>query len=178
MEQLITSHFIRIYCLQRYLFWSAKLKGSTICCHEASIAQSVACLTADPGVTKFDPQLHHSPFHCFKKGSYLAKKKKAGLPLRGPNLPRKSVNRLIDRRDMTLQCWLGYKTTNLFAGFGTGGTGLFGGTSNLTTTQSGLTFGTTTPAVGTAQPQLNLSAATDQPFQLNKPPVGAKRGKR
>ncbi|XP_045204809.2 nucleoporin p58/p45-like isoform X2 [Mercenaria mercenaria] len=68
-----------------------------------------------------------------------------------------------------------------FKGFGTGtntfgtGTSLFGNTSNLATTQAGSLFSSTVPG---ATPQLNLSTATEQPFQLNKPPVGSKRGKR
>ena len=66
----------------------------------------------------------------------------------------------------------------ILTGFGTGSS-LFGGSSNLVTTQAGLGFGSTTaPVIGAVQPTLNLSAATEQPFQLNKPPVGAKRGKR
>lgn len=60
------------------------------------------------------------------------------------------------------------------SGFGTGSS-LFGNTSNLATTQAGSLFSSTLPG---ATPQLNLSTATEQPFQLNKPPVGSKRGKR
>lgn len=65
-----------------------------------------------------------------------------------------------------------------FKGFGTGtssfgtGTSLFGNSSNLATTLAGSLFTSTIPG---ATPQLNLSS---EPFQLNKPPVGSKRGKR
>ena len=66
-----------------------------------------------------------------------------------------------------------------FAGFGTGtsGGGLFGNTSNLATTQASSLFASPVPGT-TGLPQPNLSAGTDQSFQLGKPPVGSKRGKR
>lgn len=62
-------------------------------------------------------------------------------------------------------------------GFGTGGS-LFGNTSNLATATSGSMFMSPLSGPATAQPQLGLSSATEQPFQLNKPPLGSKRGKR
>ncbi|KAK3605419.1 hypothetical protein CHS0354_007500 [Potamilus streckersoni] len=87
----------------------------------------------------------------------------------------------------------GFGTTSTqssgFKGFGTGTSGLFGSNNNSIggsvfgskasqPSSAGFTFSSPTPATGVALPQQNLSASTEQPFQLNKPPLGTKRGKR
>lgn len=68
----------------------------------------------------------------------------------------------------------GFGTSTSSTGFGTGSS-LFGNTSNLATTQTGSLFSST---LSSTTPGLNLSTSTEQPFQLNKPPLGSKRGKR
>ncbi|KAL3880466.1 hypothetical protein ACJMK2_032703 [Sinanodonta woodiana] len=87
----------------------------------------------------------------------------------------------------------GFGTTSTqssgFKGFGTGTSSLFGSNNNSIggsvfgpkasqPSSTGFNFSSPIPATGVALPQQNLSASTEQPFQLNKPPLGTKRGKR
>ena len=82
------------------------------------VAQSVGLLTRKSGVVGSIPGLatfFRFSFHLFKKGScqLLAKVLHEVLVnrLRGLSLPRKSVVRLTDRPDMTLDVYRGRKTT-------------------------------------------------------------------
>ena len=78
------------------------------------IAQSVGHLTIKSGVLGSIPGLatfFHFSFRFFKKGSCQLLAKVGVNRLGGLSLPRKSVVRLTDRPDMTLDVYHGRKTT-------------------------------------------------------------------
>ena len=93
------------------------IKGLLYVSRPGRVAQSVGHLTHKSGVLGSIPSLatyFRFSFHFFKKGScqLLAKvcTRSTGNRLGGLSLPRKSVFRLTDRPDMTLDVYRGRKT--------------------------------------------------------------------